>query len=962
MNINFKFKKDTKKNSKNKNVYLIKNNSYLENENLKTLVYNYQNKFNNNDNFDNVDIDVNLDNYKYDYHNDNYIKYHPNLVEPNLVEPNIVEPNLVEPNVDEPNIVEPNVDEPNVVEPNLVEPNLVEPNIEIKNNIFDNKLKTIVHISHNYGGGTNQYINNIIKIYHEYTHIIVNLLDDKYCIINDNYYLINENINIFFENSIIFVHSLLYNNSDNEHKINFKILNLLKNNFSKKIMILHDYFLLFPTNPNPIKNLNLVPKIENIKNAENILKIFDNLYFNSSNCYINFSKYFNIKNATILNSVPDISFYPRKFNNIISKKTYNICIMGDIGCDHKGFPLVNKIIKSLEDDSNFNFIIIGNFHNTFKNLKVHGKYDNDDIFDLINMYDIDIFMFTSLFEETYSYTLSIAIHTGFPIIYNNIGSYPERLENYDFSFLFNETNYHNEIPIILKNITQGIDTTIKNKKMIYKPVIYKNLPEFNDLIKIKNYKFYFESIKDNLTNKIVCFIHITNLNNEFTGYNIFLNQIHYIKTSGLYDKLDYIFVTMLGKHIKIINDHKIKLVHYSENCNEWEFPSIKIIKYFSDNIKENIKILRIHTKGVLKKENSYEWRKYLEYFLIGNSEICIKLLNNYKCVGVNQQYYNDDENKYRNHFSGNFWWTNSYFIKTLPLLNDCDDRYITEHWLIGDLIKNDYRYFLSLHHIDFDLYNNKIYENTYNLEKIKNNVKGNLLEDVNNKKQIYGLYFICCIGNYLEIVKSQINKLLSSKLYYSSEKIICFVCNVTDECLNLLSNYEKFLVVSTKENLFEKFAINNFKKYIDSEDYYLYYMHSKGVTKKQEYFEDWRNLCDHFTIEKWRISFELLNYYDCVGTNLKNFPKKHFSGNFWWTKSEHLNKLKDINNGYLSCEMYICSYLKTNYVSIYQSYVNHGDTLYPEKLYNEFSDNELIDNICIVPDFNEGDINCIYMC
>jgi hypothetical protein len=53
--------------------------------------------------------------------------------------------------------------------------------------------------------------------------------------------------------------------------------------------------------------------------------------------------------------------------------------------------------------------------------------------------------------------------------------------------------------------------------------------------------------------------------------------------------------------------------------------------------------------------------------------------------------------------------------------------------------------------------------------------------------------------------------------------------------------------------------------------------------------------------------------------------------------------------------MYILSYLKTNYISIYQSNVNHRDTEYNEVLYNKLSDIDLINNICISPIFNIGD-------
>ena len=541
-----------------------------------------------------------------------------------------------------------------------------------------------------------------------------------------------------------------------------------------------------------------------------------------------------------------------------------------------------------------------------------------------------------------------------PIIYNNIGSYKERLKNNNNCFSFEEDNYY-EIKTILNNIENKEDTNEKDFSLEY-PSIYNNLPDFLYFSNIE-YEFKINEIEKNLINKCVCFIHFCNIDNSLDILN---DQINYIKKSNLYEKLDYIFINLLGEYVKIDFDNKIKLIYYSEDCNEMEFPTFKNMKYFVDNIDFNVKILYIHTKGVLKKYGSYEWRKYLEYFLIENNKLFLDLLNKYYCVGVNQQFYFDSENKYRNHFSGNFWWSNSNYMKLLPVLEVSSDRYVVEHWLIGNLEKNDYRYFLSLNHTDYDLYKNIILKEQYNLQIIKNETCKNLLNICENKK-IYGLYFICCIGNYLEIIKEQIDLLIESKLYLYSTEIICFICNETDECLNLLNKFNKIKIISTNENLYEKFAINNFKKYVNG-DYYLYYFHTKSISRNEKCYLDWTKLCNYFTIKKWQISLELLNYYDCVGTNLKNFPKKHFSGNFWWSKSEHLNKLNDINNGYLSSEMYILSYMKTNYVSIYQSYVNHGDTEYSEEIYNNLSDSDLINNICIIPDFNEGDKNCIDMC
>ena len=144
--------------------------------------------------------------------------------------------------------------------------------------------------------------------------------------------------------------------------------------------------------------------------------------------------------------------------------------------------------------------------------------------------------------------------------------------------------------------------------------------------------------------------------------------------------------------------------------------------------------------------------------------------------------------------------------------------------------------------------------------------------------------------------------------------------------------------------------------------HFSYYFHSKSVSRTQKCYSDWRILCDYFTLTKWRLSIELLNYYDSVGINMKQFPKIHYSGNYWWSKSEHLEKLSDIDNNYLSPEMYIMSHMKTNKICIYQSGVNHGNTVYDKKNYENISDSEIINNITIIPQFNEGDKICIKMC
>ena len=829
--------------------------------------------------------------------------------------------------------------------------------MNLKNQMIQQKIlfekKNIHHITHDFGGGTEIYIKNMTEIFPNYKHTILKIKGNSHFQASPELIPFEKLNELLVEKSVVFVHNLISLDADGL-KINQRVLDfLINNNVTLKVLIIHDYYLFFPHDPNPIKSRNEIPTVENIEKAKLIIGNFEKVIFNSENCYLNHLKYLKtIPNSMVLNNVPDLDFYHERVFPPL-RNSYKIALIGHLRCEHKGKFLAQKIIESFIGNSKYNFIIFGESDLNAPNCVNHGPFHNKDIFKLFNQYQIDYFLFVSVFEETYSFALSCALKSGLPIIYNNIGSYTERLSNYDNCYSFVEYDYMKIHSILQKIEPYHSELIPLNDNYVF----YNNIPELSDYLCHPNLNFHLDTIEKNLIHKNVCFIHFCNMESK----DILLDQLQTIKSSGLYDNLDYIFITMLGTYTKIPNDFKIKLIYYSQDTQEWEFPNYKRIKHFCDTIPYNVNILEIHTKGVLKKNFALEWRKYLEYFLIEKHSLCLSLLANFKCVGVNQYFYFDAKNKYKNHFSGNFWWARSDYIKTLPLVETTPDRYSVEHWLIGNLEKNDYRYFFSLHQSDQDLYQTPLLPIHYNLEIIKSRVIQKLSTNFVKQCPIYGVYFICCKGNYLEIIQSQLEKLTSSGLYNHTDLLLCFVTCQTDESIQLLKKFEKIKIISTTENLYEKYAINGFKLHLSGE-YKLYYIHSKGVSKTESCIDDWRTLCDYFTINQWRISVELLDYYDCVGTNLKNFPKKHYSGNFWWANSKHLEKLRNINDSYLAPEMYVYSYPKTNGISIYQSYVNHGGAPYPKEYYTYKSKEELVNNITMIPDFNFGDKICISMC
>ena len=192
-------------------------------------------------------------------------------------------------------------------------------------------------------------------------------------------------------------------------------------------------------------------------------------------------------------------------------------------------------------------------------------------------------------------------------------------------------------------------------------------------------------------------------------------------------------------------------------------------------------------------------------------------------------------------------------------------------------------------------------------------------------KNIYGVYFICCINNYLEVIEEQMS-VLEKGLLDITKSLIIFITNYNpnDETLNnLLLRFNKknnFVMVYTSENLYEKYAINNYKNYITDLDYLMYYFHTKGVKPSNDpllhIFRSRRQLLNYYTLEKYIINIQLLEYHDAIGCSLHLYPKKHFSGNFWWSKSSYLNTLDNINDKYLSPEMYILSNDMCKYISL----------------------------------------------
>lgn len=180
---------------------------------------------------------------------------------------------------------------------------------------------------------------------------------------------------------------------------------------------------------------------------------------------------------------------------------------------------------------------------------------------------------------------------------------------------------------------------------------------------------------------------------------VFQSQIQSLVNSGLLIKIEKLYLTIIYNNEEDLNFINSKInnlnieIHYTTNKNdEYEFPALNLIKELSE--KNDCYLFYIHTKGVSIDESNMkfyhnsvdlnhlkncvdDWREYMEYFIIKNHELCINSLVNYDACGVNLV------KEPTKHFSGNFWWAKSDYVKKLPNLNNLNKnhRWNAEFWI-----------------------------------------------------------------------------------------------------------------------------------------------------------------------------------------------------------------------------------------------------------------------------------------
>jgi beta-1,4-mannosyl-glycoprotein beta-1,4-N-acetylglucosaminyltransferase len=253
-----------------------------------------------------------------------------------------------------------------------------------------------------------------------------------------------------------------------------------------------------------------------------------------------------------------------------------------------------------------------------------------------------------------------------------------KIENFTHQEHNNVTNTN--INMIQKRISECTDIYGRGTNMIFVEVDDNPYlpPLYNSLLT----NFYKPSISENIIDipintvknvdniKKVCFIHSCHIEKYGTKRLDYL--IEKIISTRCIDNLDKVIINNIGVPILTDYGEKFELINYSEDISVNEKSTLNKVIEFSQNNPETY-ILYLHTKGIsildkinwIKIDNVNDWIDMMIYFNIERQDLCVKILNNsFDTVGCNYMY----PKGHFPHYSGNFWWANSNYLKDLEKL------------------------------------------------------------------------------------------------------------------------------------------------------------------------------------------------------------------------------------------------------------------------------------------------------
>jgi len=159
-------------------------------------------------------------------------------------------------------------------------------------------------------------------------------------------------------------------------------------------------------------------------------------------------------------------------------------------------------------------------------------------------------------------------------------------------------------------------------------------------------------------------------------------------------------------------------------------------------------------------------------------------------------------------------------------------------------------------------------------------------------------FHIAKINNYQSVVQEIFKAFIDSGLIEELEALNLVILGPS---AIFLPHRPKINILFEDDDLTlgEAKTLGLLKEYAGScgSDANILYVHTKGVLSGglNACIDDWRKLMIYFNIEKWKEATQALIENDTCGVDLRSEPALHYSGNFWWAKSDYIQTLPPLS-------------------------------------------------------------------
>ncbi len=154
----------------------------------------------------------------------------------------------------------------------------------------------------------------------------------------------------------------------------------------------------------------------------------DRVIFPSVDARRRFTRFFKVKSA-VAAWHPDYRLsqpYPQPLWTYPTGRPLRVLVLGALSRE-KGADALESVAAGMAGQD-IEFHLLGYAYRALEGgVITHGPYRNSEVYALVESIAPDVVWYPAQWPETYSYTLSIALHCGLPVVVPDLGAFPERV-------------------------------------------------------------------------------------------------------------------------------------------------------------------------------------------------------------------------------------------------------------------------------------------------------------------------------------------------------------------------------------------------------------------------------------------------------------------------------------------------------------------------------------------------------